>query len=55
MGFFLLQLEASLALAEAETKSGKKTEGRALLETVEKNARSKGFLLIARRAVIDRG
>ena len=54
-GFFIRQLEASLALAEIEAKSGKKTEARALLQSVEKDARGKGFLLIARKAAIDRG
>jgi len=54
-GFFIRQLEANLALAEIEAKSGKKTEARALLQSVEKDARSKGYLLIARKAAIDRG
>jgi sarcosine oxidase delta subunit len=54
-GFFVRQLEASLALAEIEAKSGKKTEARALLQSVEKDARGKGCLLIARKAAIDRG
>jgi hypothetical protein len=44
-----------MALAEIEGKSGKKTEARALLQSVEKNARSRGFLLIARKAVEARG
>jgi eukaryotic-like serine/threonine-protein kinase len=54
-GFFIRQLEASLALAEIEAKSGKKTEAQTQLQSVEKNARGRGFLLIARKAAIDRG
>jgi ATP/maltotriose-dependent transcriptional regulator MalT len=49
-GFFVRQMEASLALAGIETRSGKKKEARSLLQSVEKDARSKGFLLIARKA-----
>ena len=53
-GFFVRQLEATLTLAEIEAKSGKKTEARTLLESVEKDARSKGFLLIAHVASAER-
>lgn len=53
-GFFVRQLEASLALAEIEAKSGRKKESQDLLQSVERDARGKGFLLIARKAVVDR-
>ena len=53
-GFFILRMEATLALAEVEAKSGKKTEARRLFQSVEKDARSKGFLLVARNAQADR-
>jgi hypothetical protein len=49
-GFFIRQMEASLALAGIETRSGKKKEARSLFQSIEKDARSKGFLLIARKA-----
>ena len=52
-GFLVRQLEATLALAEIEAKSGRKTEARGLFQSVEKDERSKGFLLIARKAVAD--
>jgi DNA-binding winged helix-turn-helix (wHTH) protein/tetratricopeptide (TPR) repeat protein len=54
-GFFVRQLEAMLALAEIEAKSGKKAEAHTLFQSVEKDARSKGFLLIARKAASERG
>ena len=44
------QYDARLALGELEIKSGKVAAGRARLTTLEKDARSKGFLLIARKA-----
>ena len=44
------QYDARLALAELEIKSGKVAAGRARLTTLEKDARAKGFLLIARKA-----
>jgi eukaryotic-like serine/threonine-protein kinase len=54
-GLFARQLEATLALAEINARSGKKTESIALLKSVEKDARSKGFVLIARKAAANRG
>jgi hypothetical protein len=53
-GFFVRQLEASLALAEIEGKSGKKKEYQGLFQSIERDARRKGFLLIARKAAVDR-
>ncbi|MGA9352878.1 MAG: tetratricopeptide repeat protein [Terriglobales bacterium] len=44
------QYDARLALGELDFKSGNVTAGRARLTTLEQNARSKGFLLIARKA-----
>lgn len=54
-GFFVRQLEATLMLAEIKAKSGNRAEAKALFESVEKDARSKGFLLIARKAAAERG
>lgn len=54
-GFFIRQLEATLALAEIKAKSGNKAEAKALFQSVEKEARSKGFLLLARKAAAKRG
>jgi len=44
------QLEATLALGEVEIKSGKKDAGKARLQALEKDAKGKGFVLIAQRA-----
>ncbi len=44
------QFEARLALGEIEMKSGKSAPGRARLAALEKEATTKGFLLIARKA-----
>jgi hypothetical protein len=48
--FLEYELEARLALGEIEIKSGKSASGRARLEALEKDARAKGFGLIAREA-----
>ena len=53
-GFAALELEARLALGEMETKARNLTAGRATLASVEKDAKSKGFLLIARKAAAAR-
>jgi serine/threonine protein kinase/Tfp pilus assembly protein PilF len=50
LGFFQLQLKASLALGEVQMQSGSPHRGRQRLEETEKTARSKGFELIARQA-----
>jgi serine/threonine protein kinase/tetratricopeptide (TPR) repeat protein len=44
------QLEARLALGEIEVKSGNAVDGRSLLHALERDAKTKGFLLIARKA-----
>jgi TolB-like protein/Tfp pilus assembly protein PilF len=43
-------LEARLALGETEMKQGKKAAAREYLATLEKDAKAKGFVLIARKA-----
>ena len=45
-----LELEASLQLGELELRSGASGAGRTELDRLEKDARSKGFLLIANQA-----
>jgi eukaryotic-like serine/threonine-protein kinase len=52
-GFFIRRLEAALALAEAEAKAGRQKESLALFQSVQKDARSKGFVLIANNAAAD--
>jgi tetratricopeptide (TPR) repeat protein/TolB-like protein len=49
-----IQLEARLAMGEVEMKSGDRSAGRAHLATLQKDAFSKGFLLIARKAAAAR-
>jgi tetratricopeptide (TPR) repeat protein len=49
-GFVGYQLEVLLALGEIEVKSSQIAAGRARLTALEKDARAKGFLLIARKA-----
>ena len=53
-GFVGLQFDARLALGEAEVKAANFVEGRAELKRLERDARAKGFLLIARKAVTAR-
>jgi len=53
-GFTALELEARLALGETETKARNLTAGRATLASLEKDAKTKGFLLIARKAAAAR-
>jgi hypothetical protein len=43
-------LEARLALGEAEMKQGKKSAAQEHLLTLQKDAKAKGFVLIARKA-----
>lgn len=45
-----LSLEARLALGELEMKQGKKAAAGEHLAALEKDAKAKGFLLIARKA-----
>jgi serine/threonine protein kinase/tetratricopeptide (TPR) repeat protein len=49
-GFGQLEFEARLALGEAEIKGGKATVGRADLRALERDAKAKGYMLIARKA-----
>ena len=49
-GYLEYQYEIRLALGEIEMKSGNVAAGRVRLDAVEKEARAKGFLLIARKA-----
>lgn len=49
-GFEGVELEARLHLGELELRSGKATAGRARLQQLQSDARSKNFLLIARQA-----
>jgi ATP/maltotriose-dependent transcriptional regulator MalT len=53
-GFGQLEFEARLALGEAEIKAGYSTTGRAELASLQRDARAKGFLLIARKAAAAR-
>jgi hypothetical protein len=48
--YFGIELEARLALGEIEVKSGVRARGRAQLQTVERDASKKGFVLLARKA-----
>ena len=50
LGFVPYQYQARLALGEMEMKFGQTTAGHAHLAALEKDARAKGFLLIARKA-----
>jgi serine/threonine protein kinase/tetratricopeptide (TPR) repeat protein len=45
-----IQLEARLTQGEVEMKSGDRTNGRAHLAALQKDATAKGFLLVARKA-----
>ena len=49
-GFAVLEFEARLALGETETKARNLTAGRATLARLEMDAKTRGFLLIARKA-----
>jgi eukaryotic-like serine/threonine-protein kinase len=54
LGFFRLQLEASLALGEIQLKGRNSALGRKRLEEMETSAHSKGFELIAHKASVAR-
>jgi serine/threonine protein kinase/tetratricopeptide (TPR) repeat protein/TolB-like protein len=54
LGLVQYQLEATLALGEAQMKENKKTAGRAKLAELEKAARKLGFEFIARKAAMAR-
>jgi hypothetical protein len=49
-GFLAYELEAGLQLGELELRVGNVTAGRTRLERLEKDARDKGFLLVANKA-----
>jgi ATP/maltotriose-dependent transcriptional regulator MalT len=51
-GFGRYELESRLELGEIEMKSGMVVAGRTHLRALEKNARAKSFLLIARKAAV---
>jgi len=55
LGYMGIELDARLALAEIEMKAGQATAGRAHLDAVEADARTKGYNLIARKAANARG
>ena len=50
-----IELDARLALAEIEMRSGQTTTGRAHLTAIEADAKAKGYSLIARKAATARG
>jgi DNA-binding winged helix-turn-helix (wHTH) protein/tetratricopeptide (TPR) repeat protein len=50
LGYVGVELDARLALAEIEMKSGQATAGRARLTTIEADAKAKGYNLVARKA-----
>jgi serine/threonine protein kinase/tetratricopeptide (TPR) repeat protein len=54
LGFIRVQLEARLALGEAEMTSGKSAAGRSRLEALRQDASARGFALIARKAATTR-
>jgi DNA-binding winged helix-turn-helix (wHTH) protein/tetratricopeptide (TPR) repeat protein len=55
LGYCIVELDARLALAEIEMKSGQTAEGRTHLAAIEADAKTKGYLLVARKADIARG
>jgi DNA-binding winged helix-turn-helix (wHTH) protein/tetratricopeptide (TPR) repeat protein/TolB-like protein len=54
MGYMGIELDARLALAEIEMKTGQAAAGRAHLAAVEADAKGKGYNLIARKAATAR-
>jgi len=50
IGLFIYQLESRLAIAEVELKSGQLSDARVALEELQKEARSKDFGLVAKKA-----
>jgi eukaryotic-like serine/threonine-protein kinase len=55
MGYMGIELDARLALAEIEMKAQQTAAGRAHLAAIETDAKTKGYLLIARKAGLARG
>jgi eukaryotic-like serine/threonine-protein kinase len=52
LGYQGIELDARLALAEIEMKTGQMTAGRAHLAAIEADAKTKGFNLVAHKAAI---
>ena len=55
LGYMGIELNARLALAEIEIKTGQVTAGRAHLAAIEMDAKAKGYNLVARKAATARG
>jgi eukaryotic-like serine/threonine-protein kinase len=55
LGYHIVELDARLALAKIEMKSGQTVEGRAHLTAIEADGKAKGYILVARKANIARG
>jgi DNA-binding winged helix-turn-helix (wHTH) protein/tetratricopeptide (TPR) repeat protein len=55
LGYQGIELDARLALAGIEMKAGQIAAGRAHLDTIEADAKAKGYNLVARKAAIARG
>ena len=55
MGYQGIELDARLALAEIEIKAGQISAGHAHLAAIEADAKTKGYNLVARKAVLARG
>jgi len=55
LGYALVELDARLALAEIEMKSGQTAQARAHLTAIEADAKAKGYGLVARKAAAARG
>jgi DNA-binding winged helix-turn-helix (wHTH) protein/tetratricopeptide (TPR) repeat protein/TolB-like protein len=55
LGFVGVELDARLALAELEMKTGQATAGRAHLAAIEADAKAKGYNLVVRKAAAARG
>ena len=54
-GYLTHQFDARLALGEIHLRSGNVAEGRKELAILERDARAKGFMLVARKAAITKG
>jgi eukaryotic-like serine/threonine-protein kinase len=55
LGYRIVELDARLALAEIEMRSGQTVEGRAHLTAIEAEAKAIGYLLDGRKAAVARG
>jgi DNA-binding winged helix-turn-helix (wHTH) protein/tetratricopeptide (TPR) repeat protein len=55
IGYRIVELDARLAQAEIEMKTGQTAQGRAHLTAIEANARAIGYNLLARKAAMARG